>query len=110
MLFLHIGYLNVKPNQRFDDVLVYNYKYSVELELVQELKNVPVVPDVSFKYVEKSLQKQRQRARKELTLTKSGFGVEKQKDEFKLPVHKATKMIEKWFDELEMQFTNCIIR
>ncbi|XP_008204179.1 uncharacterized protein LOC103315718 [Nasonia vitripennis] len=110
MLFLHIGYLNVKPNQRFDDVLVYNYRYSVELELVQELKNVPVVSDVSFKYVEKSLQKQRQRPRKELTLARSGFGVEKQKDEFKLPVHKGTKMIEKWFDELEMQFTNCVIR
>lgn len=110
MIFVHVGFLNVRPNQRFDDVLVYNYKYSVELELVHELKDVPLVLHVSFKYSEKSLQSRQQRPRKELTLTKSSFGAEKPKDAFPLPVHKGTKVIEKWFDQLDIKFTNCIIK
>ena len=110
MLFLHIGFINAKNNQRFNDVLVYNYKYSVELQLVHELKDIPVVKGVSFKYVEKALHKQRMKPRKELTVVKSGFGTEQTKDSFKLSVHKGTKIIEKWFDELEDCYTNCIFK
>lgn len=110
MIFLHVGYLDLREHQRFDDVLVYNYKYSVELELVHELKNVRVVQDVSFEYFERALKRLRQMPRKELTLAKGAFSREKVTDEFGAFVHRESKKIEKWFDALDEIYSNCIFR
>ncbi|XP_058808704.1 uncharacterized protein LOC131674205 [Phymastichus coffea] len=110
MIFLHVGYLTLRDTQRFDDVLVYNYKYSVELQLVHELKKVRIVQDVTFDYFEKTMKKKRQLRRKEMTLTKSNFSTEKTRDEYGATVHRETRRIEKWFDNLDDVYSNCIFR
>ncbi|XP_014213227.1 uncharacterized protein LOC106642819 [Copidosoma floridanum] len=110
MLFLHVGLLNVVKSQRFDDVLVYNYKYSVEVELVDELGGVRVDPMVGFRYTERGGCKPKRRPRRELMLVKSSFGSEREKDQYKLPAHRSYRAVEKWFDKLEIQYTNCIYR
>ena len=110
MLFVHMGYINIRRKQRLDDVVVYNYKYSIELELIHELKEIPRITDVSWNFVEKTFKKQEELKRKELMHTPDVFGSEKNSTTQKLPVHKSTKQIEDWFDKLDLQYKNCIFR
>jgi hypothetical protein len=109
-MFVHTGYLTTKPNQRFDDILVYNYIYSIEIQLVHEIKDIPIIRDVTFEYFEESLTKKEIIQRNKVTLENCEFGVEKIKDNLKVPVHKHTRRLEKWFDKLSEEFTNCILK
>ncbi|XP_023315140.1 uncharacterized protein LOC106652243 [Trichogramma pretiosum] len=110
LLFTHIGHLNIKERQIFDDVLVFNYNYSIELELIQELCDVPMSSSIGFKYLEKEVEVKRQKLRPELTLTEATFGTQRHRECARITVNKYTKSIEKWFDGLEMRYNNCIIR
>ncbi|XP_033226602.1 uncharacterized protein LOC117179071 [Belonocnema kinseyi] len=110
MLFLHMGYINIRKNQRFDDIVVYNYKYGIELELIHELKEIPRITDVNSDFEEKTLKKQEELERKELMHTSEVIGSEKNSITQKLLVHKTTKEIEDWFDKLDLQNKNCVFR
>ncbi|KAK2582865.1 hypothetical protein KPH14_008943 [Odynerus spinipes] len=110
MLFTHIGAINVKDKQRLDDIIVYNYKYSVELELIQEMKDIPRITSVDWEYEEKNLRRKITLERKELMNVRLLIGSEKITDEQKGPVHKETRKIEAWFDKLLPQYRNCIFR
>lgn len=95
---------------RFDDILIYNYIYSVEIELIDEFKDGYITADIPFKFFEKNMVKLTVRSRKELTLSNSHFGEDKEKDDYHSPVHRLTRDIEKWFDQLDPKFTNCIMK
>ncbi|KAF7419090.1 hypothetical protein HZH68_001743 [Vespula germanica] len=110
MLFTHIGSINIKDKQRLDDVVVYNYKYSVEIELIQEMKDIPRITTIDSEYEEKNLRRKQTLNRKELMKVKLELGSEKIIDEYKQPVHKETKHIEEWFDKLSVEYRNCIFR
>ncbi|XP_011500434.1 PREDICTED: uncharacterized protein LOC105364245 [Ceratosolen solmsi marchali] len=109
-MFVYTGYLNTKPNQRFDDILVYNYMYDVEIQLVHEIKDIPIIRDVTFDYFEESLVKKEIIQRHKTTLMKCKFGSETIKDNLKVPVHKHTRRLEQWFDKLDDHYTNCILK
>ncbi|KAK0178312.1 hypothetical protein PV328_002274 [Microctonus aethiopoides] len=110
LLFIHMGSINIKNKHRFDDVVVYNYKYNVELELVQELKDQPKIIDVDWKYLEKDFKIMRQLKRPELMKTTEEVGWEKIVQSDESPVHEKTKNIEKWFDKLPISYHNCVFR
>lgn len=110
MLYTHIGMMNVKEKQRLDDIVVYNYKYSVEVKLIQELKDVPIVADIPWDYEEKNMKQKMIMGRKDLINVKLEIGSEKITDEQRMPVHKGTRKIEEWFDKLKIRYRNCIIR
>ncbi|XP_024937778.1 uncharacterized protein LOC107264810 isoform X2 [Cephus cinctus] len=110
MLYVHIGSINLREKQRFDDVIVYNYKYSVEIELVCETKDVPRVNEVEWDYIEKNFKKKLELERKELMHTNGEINSQKIKDQQNIPVHKCTKVIENWFDQLDVRYQNCIFR
>ncbi|KAK0181663.1 hypothetical protein PV327_003930 [Microctonus hyperodae] len=110
LLFIHMGSINIKNKHRFDDVVVYNYKYNVELELVQELKDQPIIIGVDWKYLEKDFKIMRQLKRPELMKTTEELGWEKIVQSNDFPVHEKTKNIEKWFDKLPFSYHNCIFR
>lgn len=110
MLFLHMGYINIRKNQRLDDVVVYNYKYGIELELIHELKEIPRITDVNWDFMEKTLKKREELERKELMHTPEVIGSENNSIAQQSPVHKTTKEIEDWFDKLDLQNKNCVFR
>ena len=110
MLFIHMGFINIKKKQILDDVVVYNYKYNIELELVQELKDLPRITNVTWNFVEKAMKKQQERERKELMHVNEEIGSEKNMTHEKVPVHRSTKEIEEWFDKLDLRYKNCIFR
>ncbi|XP_076299845.1 uncharacterized protein LOC143218508 [Lasioglossum baleicum] len=110
MLFTHMGMLNVQPKQRLDDVVVYNYKYSIEVELIREMNDVPVITGVTFDYEEPNLKRKLKLERNELMNVQSELGAEKITDDQRSPVHKGVKKIEDWFDKLKIRYRNCIFR
>ncbi|KAI4490430.1 hypothetical protein M0804_003374 [Polistes exclamans] len=110
MLFTHIGSINIKDKQRLDDIIVYNYKYSVEIELIQEMNDLPMITTIDWEFEENNFKRKELLNRKELMNVKLEIGSEKIVDEYKGPVHKATKNIEEWFDKLPIQYRNCIFR
>lgn len=110
MLYTHIGMMNIKEKQRLDDIVVYNYKYSIEVKLIQELNDVPIVTDIPWDYEERNMKQKMIMERKDLINVKLEIGSEKITDEQKMPVHKGTRKIEEWFDKLKIRYRNCIIR
>ncbi|KAG7204590.1 hypothetical protein KM043_005009 [Ampulex compressa] len=110
MLFTHIGTINVKDKQRLDDVVVYNYKYSVEVELVQEMTNVPMVEKVGWDYEERHVRRKSTLERKEPLKVQLKIGCEKITDRQTNPVHPSVRRIEEWFDELPLDRRNCVFR
>ncbi|XP_076627672.1 uncharacterized protein LOC143344925 [Colletes latitarsis] len=110
MLYTHIGMINVQKKQRFDDIVVYNYKYSIEVELIRELYDVPVVTGVEWDYEESNLRLKLKLPRKELMNVRLEIGSEKITDQQRAPVHRGTRRIEDWFDKLKIRYRNCIFR
>ncbi|XP_053995648.1 uncharacterized protein LOC128885575 [Hylaeus anthracinus] len=110
MLYTHIGTINVKKKQRLDDIVVYNYKYSIEVELIRELNDVPIVTGVGWDFEEDNLRRKMQLERKELMNVRLEIGSEKITDQQRAPVHRGTKKIEDWFDKLKIRYRNCILR
>lgn len=110
MLFTHIGTINIKDRQRLDDIVVYNYKYSVEIVLIQEMKDVKRINGIDREYEEENLRRRTTLNRRELMDVKLELGSEKLIDGYKQPVHKGTKSIEDWFDGLSVEHRNCIFR
>nr|XP_034195511.1 uncharacterized protein LOC117611610 [Osmia lignaria] len=110
MLYTHIGMINIKEKQRLDDIVVYNYKYSIEVELIQEINDVPIVTDIPWDYEERNMKRKMLLERKELMNVQLEIGSEKITDEQKAAVHKGIKKIEDWFDKLKIRFRNCIFR
>lgn len=102
--------INIKEKQRLDDIVVYNYKYSIEVKLIQELNDVPVITDIPWDYEEKNMKQKMIMERKDLINVKLEIGSEKITDDQRMPVHKGTKKIEEWFDKLKIRYRNCIIR
>ncbi|CAD6225430.1 GSCOCG00005675001-RA-CDS, partial [Cotesia congregata] len=109
MLFLHVGSLSINHKLRLDDVVVYNYNYCVEMELVQELKDVEKDSGVGFRFLEKGV-KIRAMKRPELMKLTGELGQEKKKLFLDKPVHEGTKEIEHWFDKLPDNCRNCVFR
>ncbi|XP_034936584.1 uncharacterized protein, partial [Chelonus insularis] len=110
MLFIHMGSLTISNKLCLNDVIVYNYKYNIEVELVHELNDVPIPKNVSEKYFESTLLKMRCMKRPELMKITEEIGWEKMSQSYELPVHEETKKIEQWFDELPNNYRNCIFR
>lgn len=110
MLFVHMGGINVKERIRLDDVVVYNYKYSVELELVHEMNDAPGMTAVGWNFVEDNLAGMMELERPELTKTKEEIGSEKPTFPEPPPVHEITRRIEGWFDKLPDIYRNCVLR
>ncbi|KAI4504883.1 hypothetical protein M0802_000433, partial [Mischocyttarus mexicanus] len=110
MLFTHIGSINIKDKQRLDDIIVYNYKYSIEIELIQEMKDLPRITTIDWEFEETNLRRKEKLNRAELMKVKLEIGSTKITDEYKGPVYKATKNIEDWFDKLPVQYRHCILR
>ncbi|KZC13949.1 hypothetical protein WN55_06300 [Dufourea novaeangliae] len=109
-LYTHIGMINVKEKQRLDDIVVYNYKYSIEVELLREMNDVPVITDVDWDYLEPKLRRKLKLERKELMNVQLEIGSEKITDDQKLPVHPGVKKLEDWFEKLKIRYRNCIFR
>ncbi|XP_044576999.1 uncharacterized protein LOC123260113 [Cotesia glomerata] len=109
MLFLHVGSLSINHKLRLDDVVVYNYNYCVELELVQELKDVEKISGAGFRFLEKGV-KIRAMKRPELMKLTGELGQEKKKLFLDKPVHEGTKEIEQWFDKLPDNCRNCVFK
>ncbi|XP_076647140.1 uncharacterized protein LOC143355858 [Halictus rubicundus] len=110
MLYTHMGMLNVKPKQRLDDIVVYNYKYSIEVELLREMNDVPVITGVTFDYEEPNLKRKAKLERKDLMNVQLQLGAEKMTNSQRSPVHAGVKKIEDWFDKLKIRYRNCIFR
>lgn len=100
----------MKRKQRFDDVVVYNYKYSVELELIREMKDVPVAGGVDWKYVESGLKRQITLPRKDPLKVRVILGCRKITDSACVSVHENVREVEEWFDQLPARYRNCILR
>lgn len=109
-LYTHIGTINVKKKQRLDDVVVYNYKYDVEMELIQEMRDIPVVRNVDFNYEESDLRRQITLRRKDPLDVRVELGCQKMTNLGYVPVHEETRGIEDWFDKLAARYRDCIFR
>ncbi|KMQ92044.1 hypothetical protein RF55_8023 [Lasius niger] len=109
-LYTHIGTINVKEKQRLDDVVVYNYKYDVEIELIQEMRDIPVVRNVDFNYEESGLRRQITLRRKDPLEVRVELGCEKMTSLGYVPVHEETRGLEEWFDKLAARYRDCIFR
>ena len=110
MLYAHMGMINVKDKQRFDDIVVYNYKYSIEVRLIEELNDVPIVADVPCDYEERNMRRKMILERSELMDVQLEIGSEKITDEQTAPVHRGVKRIQDWLDKLKVRYRNCIFR
>ncbi|XP_066601035.1 uncharacterized protein [Prorops nasuta] len=114
MLFTHVGMINVKTKnherQKLNDLVVYNYKYDVDVELAQELKDIPFFENASFDYEEPYIRKKYVSERPELMKTKRLLGYQNRTDEHEILIHEETEEIEGWFDELPARFRNCIFK
>lgn len=109
MLFTHIGTINVKAKQRLDDVVVYNYKYSVEIELIQEMKDI-AARYVNSDYKESDLTKQITLSRKDPLQVRTELSCQKVTDSGYVPVHEDVKELEEWLGALTAQYRDCILR
>ncbi|XP_018044451.1 PREDICTED: uncharacterized protein LOC108684573 [Atta colombica] len=111
MLFTHIGSINVKAKQRLDDVVVYNYKYSVEVELIGEMKDV-VAQNVDILYKEYDVKSQIMLSRKDPLQVEVELGYEKVTNSDYVPVHKddSPKELEQWLDQMITGYRDYILR
>lgn len=109
-LYTHIGTINVKEKQLLDDIVVYNYKYCIEVELLEEMKDVPVVKDVDFNYKEDCLKRQITLCRKDPLKVKIEIGCQKVTDSGYVSVHEDVREIEEWFSNMSSRYRNCIFR
>lgn len=110
MLYTHVGTINIKEKQRLDDIVVYNYKYSIELNLIRELTDVPIVSDIPWEYEERNMRRKMTLERKEFMNMKLELGAEKITDQQRAPVHKGIKRIEELIDNLEIRYQHLILR
>ncbi|XP_018306990.1 uncharacterized protein [Mycetomoellerius zeteki] len=110
MLFTHIGSINVKAKQRLDDVVVYNYKYSVEVELIGKIKNV-VARLVDVEYREYGMKPQITLSRKDPLQVGVELGCQKVTDSYYMPVHKDVlpRKLEKWLDKMIIGYRDYIL-
>lgn len=110
MLFTHIGTINVKERQRLDDIVVYNYKYSVEIKLIEEMQ------DVEAKYVDighretGGLRRQITLSRKDPLRVRVELGCQKVTDSGYMPVHEDVRELEEWLGKLIARYRDCILR
>ncbi|XP_024871501.1 uncharacterized protein LOC112454376 [Temnothorax curvispinosus] len=109
MLYTHIGTINVKARQRLDDVVVYNYKYSVEIELIDKMEDV-VARDFDIFHKENGLGKRIPLTRKDLLRVKVELGCEKVTDSGYVSAHESMKHFEEWLLKLIAQYRDCILR
>ncbi|XP_063983234.1 uncharacterized protein LOC135165660 isoform X2 [Diachasmimorpha longicaudata] len=109
MLFIHIGSLNIKKNLQLDDIVVYNYKYSVEIDLEDELI-VLKIPDVTWAFLEPSVKKIKNQKRPELMKMSEELGWEKINHETHLTIHRDTETIEKFLGNVPDNCHNFILR
>ncbi|XP_020289328.1 uncharacterized protein LOC109857441 [Pseudomyrmex gracilis] len=109
-LHTHIGAINVKEKQLLDDVVVYNYRYCIGVELLEEMKDVPVVGDVDFNYKEDCLDKQITLSRKDPLAVMMEIGCQKVTDSGYVSVHENVRKIEDWFNNVSSRYRNCIFR
>lgn len=109
MLFTHIGTINVKAKQRLDDIVVYNYKYSVEIELIDEMKNIEA-DYVDISYREPGLKRQIMLSRKDPLRVRVELGCQKVTDSGYMPVHKNVRELEEWIGNMIARYRDCIFR
>jgi len=110
-LYTHIGMINVTRKQRLDDIVVYNYKYSIEIELIQGLKRAKLTRDANFEYEERGFRSRIALRRKDPLRVRIELGCEKVTEPGFLPVHEDMRSFEEWFDGLETtQYRDCIFR
>lgn len=109
MLFTHIGTINVKARQRLDDVVVYNYKYSVEIEFIEEMNNV-VARYVDVLYKENGLRKQIPLSRKDPLDVRVELGCQKVTNSGYVSIHKDVRELEEWLGKLIARYSDCILR
>ncbi|XP_051174843.1 uncharacterized protein LOC127290379 isoform X2 [Leptopilina boulardi] len=110
MLFIHTGLINVKRRQILNDIVVYNYKYNIELKLVDELKDICRITDSTCNNVEKSIKKKKRLHRNELMHIQGTLGLKKNSNLSKLLIDNTTKIIEEWFDKVDLSHMNSIIK
>ncbi|XP_015117284.1 uncharacterized protein LOC107041307 [Diachasma alloeum] len=109
MLFIHIGSLNIKKKLQLDDIVVYNYKYSVEIDLEDELA-VPKIPDVPWTFLEPSVKRIKHQKRPELMKMSEELGWEKINHKNHPPIHRDTETIEKFLGNVPDDCHNFILR
>ncbi|CAK9805070.1 hypothetical protein ANTPLA_LOCUS4312 [Anthophora plagiata] len=83
---------------------------SIELNLILELNDVPIVTDIPWEYEESNMRNKMVLPRKELMNVTLEIGSEKITDQQRSPVHREIKRIEEWFDTLKIRYRNCIFR
>lgn len=111
-LYAHVGAINVKPRQRFDDVVVYNYKYSVETELAGELRDAALTrSNVDPDYEEPGLGRRVVLRRKDPLRVPMELGRRKVTWPRRGPVHEDARAFEEWFDRPPVaRCRNCVLR
>lgn len=109
MLFTHIGTINVEKKQRLDDVVVYNYKYSVEIELIEGMEDV-MAKYVDVNYTEDDLRREITLSRKDPLQVRVELGCEKVTDSGYMSVHEDVKELEEWLGKITARYRNCILR
>ncbi|XP_011692991.1 PREDICTED: uncharacterized protein LOC105453034 [Wasmannia auropunctata] len=110
MLFTHIGTINVKKRQRLDDVVVYNYKYSVEIEFIRRMQGRAQFIDIMHK--EGPEMKQLTLSRKDPLQVRMEIEKFRQKvaDSKHVPAHKLAVELEETLGKLIGRYRNCILR
>lgn len=109
MLFTHIGTINVMPKHRLDDVVVFNYKFSVEIELIDKLEDIPVhFIDMDVK--ERGLRKKITLNRQDPLKTKIRFGRETLADFGHVSLHEKVETLENYLGEFITQYLHGIVR
>lgn len=110
MLYTHIGTINVNRKQRLDDVVVYNYKYSVEIELIEEMEDV-MARYVSVYYMEPGLRRETRLSRRDPLEVGVELGCQKETDPGYMSVHEDVKEFEEWLGKMiTARYCNCILR
>lgn len=100
----------MKDKQRLDDITVYNYKYSIDIELIRKMKDTPMTRDADFKDEGNALERQITLRRKDPLKVRVELGCQKLTDSGYVSVRKDTWRIEEWLDRLEMRHHDCIFR
>ncbi|XP_011311578.1 uncharacterized protein [Fopius arisanus] len=108
MMYIHTGSLNVTKKLHLDDIVVYNYKYSGEITLEDQLS----VPNVSgvWTFLEPSVKKIKLQRRGELMKMTEELGWEKINHDNPGPVHRDTASIEKFLGSIPDCCHNFILR
>ncbi|XP_036146275.1 uncharacterized protein LOC114254284 [Monomorium pharaonis] len=111
MLFTHMGTINVQQRQRLDDVVVYNYRYSVEIELADAMPDVAVdFADTMFTEDNMTATTKTLSRKDPLQVRVERLGCEKQTDAGYIPVHKDTSKLEEWLGKVIERHNDCILR